>query len=74
MKTEKQNKTRSSEFSKLDCTDTQPITTTNTTCNFTYIGIVCIQVDKKPDFFFHSKLEKQVNSRFSRLGGFWCPP
>jgi len=40
MLTSKQNKTRISEFSKLDCTDTQPITTTNTTCNFTYIGIV----------------------------------
>lgn len=62
--------TRIPKFSKLDCIDTQPIPTANPACKFAYVGVGRIQVDEKSDSFFHSKLEKPVNSCFSRLGGF----
>jgi len=55
-------------FFDYNCTDTQPIATISTTCNFTYIGIACTILDKNPDSFYRNKLGKQIQSPFNRLG------
>lgn len=54
-------------FYDYNWTDTQPIATTSTTCNFTYIGIACTLLDKNPSFFHSRKLGKQENSPYFRL-------